>query len=652
MKYYENYWWGIRIAFEYRASVFPQAFSLALPSACVALGLASVREHFILEEVEQDVAQRALAILVGFTAILTYILSFRCSIAHDRYWEAGTLLQQCRGEWFNAYSSIVAFSSTDPLKALEIEKFHHQLARLMSLLYCQALQQVSADKERPLEIIDPEGFDRESMYFLQESSDSVEVIRQWVQRLMVLNMESGLIPVAPPILSRAFQELSRGVVHLQNARKIADFPFPFPYAQFSALLLIVHWIVCGLATGALFNKPLAFAVAFVLVFSVWCVHHLALQLERPYGEGANHLPMTQMQREWNQSLGTLLLRRAQHPPDFEFRPAQHRQLQTLSSDGSRRAKSTILLPSPDLRSGETLGLPAAAVRRASRKSKFLRRSFSLLSGASSQACVSSNATDTMCFQGSMESHPSEPRGKSNSGGGQPVANRHSGARSSQRSGSVFSIISPFTQPSGPSRSEPRSEARSDVRSEAMKTNYSEPDSLDEEAQPPETWSARQRAGASRRLSSWFPSLPLITPRNPLPPAAPRAPSAPSDSLAPLPPSAPSVSGAVGTVAAMTSGSYTTMDHCVSGASTSVVQGPWDLGPVLVRTTSPSGTSASVGTEARAASIRALRTPRSPRSRSLSPHPVEGTAAELLQVPSAFAGGQAEVLEARPVVKVV
>lgn len=27
------------------------------------------------------------------------------------------------------------------------------------------------------------------------------------------------------------QELSRGIVNLQNARKIADFPFPYPYAQ-------------------------------------------------------------------------------------------------------------------------------------------------------------------------------------------------------------------------------------------------------------------------------------------------------------------------------------------------------------------------------------------------------------------------------------
>ena len=72
-------------------------------------------------------------------------------------------------------------------------------------------------------------------------------------------MADGVLPVPPPVVSRVFQvlstcgdsrasasgaaltslagqcvlqqELSRGIVNLQNARKIADFPFPFPYHQ-------------------------------------------------------------------------------------------------------------------------------------------------------------------------------------------------------------------------------------------------------------------------------------------------------------------------------------------------------------------------------------------------------------------------------------
>merc|ERR1719230_2165228 len=90
-------------------------------------------------------------------------------------------------------------------------------------------------------MIEPFGIDPVSLEFLTHSSDKVEVILQWIQRSTVLHMSTGVLPIAPPILSRAFQEVSRGIVNLQNARKIADFPFPFPYAQVSMVMLLVHW---------------------------------------------------------------------------------------------------------------------------------------------------------------------------------------------------------------------------------------------------------------------------------------------------------------------------------------------------------------------------------------------------------------------------
>merc|ERR1711953_579258 len=109
-------------------------------------------------------------------------------MGYSRWWEGGTLLQKTRGEWFNAYT--------------------HLLARLMSLLMCCGLQQVSPNRDRPFEIIDLDGIEWESMEFLNLAPDKVEIILQWIQRSMVLHMESGVLPVAPPILSRAFQEVS------------------------------------------------------------------------------------------------------------------------------------------------------------------------------------------------------------------------------------------------------------------------------------------------------------------------------------------------------------------------------------------------------------------------------------------------------------
>merc|ERR1712186_226355 len=106
-------------------------------------------------------------------------------------------------------------------------------------------------------------------------------------------------------MSRAFQELSRGIVNLQNARKIADFPFPYPYAQTSMVMLMVHWILCPILSVVLLDDYLAAITCFAVVFPLWCVNFIALQLESPFGDKDNDLPMQQMQIEWNQSIGTL-----------------------------------------------------------------------------------------------------------------------------------------------------------------------------------------------------------------------------------------------------------------------------------------------------------------------------------------------------------
>merc|ERR1712066_362350 len=98
------------------------------------------------------------------------------------------------------------------------------------------------------------------MNFLNSAPDKVEVILQWVQRSMVIQQQTGVLPIAPPILSRAFQEVSRGIVNLQNARKIADFPYPYPLAQISMILQLVHWAMMPITASM--ALPRGWAVLF------------------------------------------------------------------------------------------------------------------------------------------------------------------------------------------------------------------------------------------------------------------------------------------------------------------------------------------------------------------------------------------------------
>merc|ERR1712048_101729 len=100
--------------------------------------------------------------------------------------------------------------------------------------------------------------DETALEFLQDCNDRCEILLQWLQRLIVDAEAAGTLKIAPPILSRAYQQLGIGIVNLNNCRKIKDIAFPYPYAQMITLTLLVHWIITPmLASQVIASLPLA-----------------------------------------------------------------------------------------------------------------------------------------------------------------------------------------------------------------------------------------------------------------------------------------------------------------------------------------------------------------------------------------------------------
>lgn len=343
--------WGLSVAFGWRGSLAPRSLCMAVPNAIITFIIATwlkeydddwvIHKDWVGElENTTDAAQKFMA---TFSAVMLFILYNRSRTSYNRWWEGGTLLQKTRGEWFNAFSSIMAFTSTKPELQAQVASYTHLLARLMSLLMCCGLQQVSPHRDRPFEIINLDGIEPASMEFLNSAPDKVEILLQWIQRSMVLHMQTGVLPTAPPILSRAFQEVSRGIVNLQNARKIADFPYPYPLAQVSMILQIIHWTLTPFAASLAVPRAWAVFMSFSSIFTLWCIHFNALDLEFPFGTRVNDLPMHEMQQEWNKSVCTLLCKRAQRPPVFTYEPEVHDDLEMAMSDASALYAPTVTM---------------------------------------------------------------------------------------------------------------------------------------------------------------------------------------------------------------------------------------------------------------------------------------------------------------------
>jgi len=292
---------------------------MAFPGAIASIAFHEWLAQYpdIAEQLARDMGA---SVFNGFSFILGFLIVFRTQKAYQRWWEGGTLLSELRGEWFNACSNLVAFLNMDPSKETEVMEMQHKLVRLFSLLYGCALRQVSMSPvNNNLEFINLAGFDARSLQYMGDCHDACEIVLQWLQRLIVEANTKDVIKIAPPILARVYNQLGQGIVKLNDARKIKEFPVPFALAQLIAMMLLLHWfsttLLCALAVS---HPALAGLAAFIVVFSFWGVNYIAVELENPYGADANDLPLLEMQDNLNRSLLCMLSTKATRPPDFEF----------------------------------------------------------------------------------------------------------------------------------------------------------------------------------------------------------------------------------------------------------------------------------------------------------------------------------------------
>jgi len=125
---------------------------------------------------------------------------------------------------------------------------------------------------------------------LGRSTDRPNVVMYWI--INSLATISRDICIAPPIQSRVNQELSNGMLAFNQAQKIADVPFPFPYAQLLLVLLtffalfIPVYMVCF--TQSYIAAPI---LSFLLFEGVWGINEVAKELENPFGADTNDISL-------------------------------------------------------------------------------------------------------------------------------------------------------------------------------------------------------------------------------------------------------------------------------------------------------------------------------------------------------------------------
>lgn len=335
-------------------STLPKAGMFALPSTFLALMLRWTWNHLGLTD-SYYAPGSTLAWSITF-AVLSMLIGFRCNKAYARFWDGCQLLQAMSAEWFESCSNLIAFSlvpmkqhPNDVSKAEAVKQFQFRLVHLMSLLHGVALRQVGGEDGEDIEVLDVFSLDDGSLDYLthacsENEINRVEVILHWIQVLITESIYDGVLVVPPPILTRAYQTLSRGMVNLHNVRRIADIPFPFPLSQATIVLLLIHNLLTPILVSFFFQTFVWSAlITFLPMFGCWTVIFICGEMEQPFGTDDNDLPLSMQQFEFHTSLMMLVDDRSMMVPELKSSAALNVE-DLRERFGNEESNTSVLFP--------------------------------------------------------------------------------------------------------------------------------------------------------------------------------------------------------------------------------------------------------------------------------------------------------------------
>eukprot|EP00928_Gymnodinium_smaydae_P052602 TRINITY_DN3660_c0_g1_i3.p1 TRINITY_DN3660_c0_g1~~TRINITY_DN3660_c0_g1_i3.p1 ORF type:complete len:643 (+),score=105.58 TRINITY_DN3660_c0_g1_i3:75-1931(+) len=290
-------------------SVMPKACGIAILPTLVAIGLSIAIAQYEIDFVFMSNS----AAYSSFTFVVGFLLVFRTQTSYARFWEGTTLLQVLRGQWVGAFGSLIAYTSVskehDSDHSQECLLFRMKLIRMFSCLHACALDHIYGKVDGDTVILGVDGLDDDTLELMNLADDEalVYVIVQWIQQMILHNISNGVITTPAPIVSRVFQDISQGVVTVNNAKKISETPFPFPYCQTLQVVLVIHAIFTPIVFVAWCRDPVsAGLLTFVAVALYWSLNFISAEIEHPFGEDPNDIVREELQEKFNKTLVTML----------------------------------------------------------------------------------------------------------------------------------------------------------------------------------------------------------------------------------------------------------------------------------------------------------------------------------------------------------
>lgn len=143
---------------------------------------------------------------------------------------------------------------------------------------------------------------------LRKQHDQITTILSWVTQEIVGRIKEGGLRMPPPILTRLLQELSNGMLGFNQAYKMVERPFPFPYVQVVFMLLFTHLIFLPMVLVQYTDEPyMAAVLSFLSIQMFFALELTAREIENCFGMDANDLDLQGFQYDFNSLLDSLIM---------------------------------------------------------------------------------------------------------------------------------------------------------------------------------------------------------------------------------------------------------------------------------------------------------------------------------------------------------
>lgn len=158
----------------------------------------------------------------------------------------------------------------------------------------------------------------EELKLLNNVEDKMQLCAQFIMQAILIADSEKILDIAPPILNRVYIRLEDSLQHYLGAFNLAAVPYPYPLAQMMRVLMysfvFMMPVIIEQFTGTGVLTP---ALSFLIVVCYWGLDRVARELENPFGEDANDLPLHDFCANFNDTIQQMCVVQVQNHEDLD-----------------------------------------------------------------------------------------------------------------------------------------------------------------------------------------------------------------------------------------------------------------------------------------------------------------------------------------------